>query len=376
MLVIEDSWNLTNYMVRKPRDLPAVAYVPVDCPNIRWNHAMGLAAYAEVASYTRFGAVELASSLRDTVDIFWESHRNTPEAQESSIGYMQYPSVDGELLDIRMDRLNRYQNPSNWNVIPHGHTPGVFEPRDRKAARAMFGFPEDAFIVLNVNANRNRKRLDLTIRAFAGLHQKRKDALLVLHAGTGDEYGWDLLQLARYYGIEGRIACVHYRAPTLTDDQLCWLYNTADVQINTSGGEGWGLTSIEGAACGIPQMTPDWSTGREIWENHGWLLKVADWRNEPRLLNTAHAAIDTQAAARDLELFATDEGLRSTYSQLALEQAARQVGWDDVGDAFDTLVQRALNESAPTPMGFSDVLANREAGVQSALRNKPFPTDL
>jgi D-inositol-3-phosphate glycosyltransferase len=369
LLVVQDAWWLTAFMSYKPRALPTVAYIPVDCPNLKWNHAMGVGACAEVASYTQFGAVEAAAGVREAIDIFWEGNKHVEDAHSRDIGYLQLPNGP-MLLDARMDRLNRYQNPGNWNVIPHALDRGVFEPRDRDQAREQWGFPKDAFIVLNVSTNQFRKRLDLTIRAFAHLYARRKDALLVLHCAGGDFDGWDLLQLARYYGVEGRVATIHHRMPKLTDEQLCWLYNTADVQINTSGGEGWGLTAFEGAACGIPQVVPDWSATRELWAEHGTLIRVADWRNEPKLLNTAHAIIDPLDAGRILYEFAEDPAHRARWAEKALAQADRQVTWEAVGAAFDTLITRAITEPDPEPLGFRDLFNNREVGVRSELAGK------
>ena len=87
LLVIQDAWNITNYMAYKPRELPAVAYFPVDCPNLKWNHVFGIGACAEAAAYTQFGAAEAAVGVREALDLFWEGHRHLPEARSPDIGF-------------------------------------------------------------------------------------------------------------------------------------------------------------------------------------------------------------------------------------------------------------------------------------------------
>src|SRR5678815_6031688 len=64
-------------------------------------------------------------------------------------------------------------------------------------ARQALALPEKywhATIIGNVNRNAPRKRIDLTIEAFAKLRQK--DTYLLLHMDPVDAWGWDVLDLA------------------------------------------------------------------------------------------------------------------------------------------------------------------------------------
>jgi glycosyltransferase involved in cell wall biosynthesis len=272
----------------------------------------------------------------------------------------------GTKLQGRWDRLQRYQNPGNYNVIPHGHTPGIFEPRDQTEARELLGIPRDAFVVLNVATNSPRKRLDLTIRAFARLAHLRKEAILVIHCnGGGGTNGWDLTSAAHYYGVADRVILTHLLYPNLSDDQLCWLYNTADIQVNTSGGEGWSLCSFEGAECGLPQLVPDWSATRELWGQHGYLIPVKDTRMEPKFLNTVHACIDTQALGDRMVELADNQFERASMSDLALQRASLQHSWDSVGEAFSSVIQHALSEPVPQPVSFNELNAARIGHITS-----------
>jgi glycosyltransferase involved in cell wall biosynthesis len=152
------------------------------------------------------------------------------------------------------------------------------------------------------------------------------------------------------YGIEDRLRCVHWQAPNLTDVQLNALYNTADVQLNTGGGEGWGLTSMEGALCGVPQMVPDWSATRELWKDHGVLLPVADYRFEPKSLNTAHALIDVTQAANRLQYLADNPEVRAGIGVACREHVLSLPSWDAVGAQFAERLHTVLQTAPPTPI--------------------------
>jgi glycosyltransferase involved in cell wall biosynthesis len=272
-----------------------------------------------------------------------------------------------------MDRLARFQNPGRWNIIPHGMDHGRFAPPDRAAARAEWGIAPDRFVVLNVNTNQFRKRQDLTLRAFAELCRHRDDALLVLHClgAAQAQAGWDLPQLAQELGVIDRVAFVHEQVPVLTDAQLASLYAASDVQVNTAGGEGWGLTSFEGAACGTAQLVPDWSATRELWGGvPGALIPAAGWRAEPKMLNTAHALLDPRALGRQLAALAADPAARADLAARCQAVARRQKPWSAVGDAFADVLDRAVAEPPAALMSLDDVASAREAVVRSEVAGR------
>ena len=79
-------------------------------------------------------------------------------------------------------------------VIPHGITDGQFYPMDKGEVRKKLSIPEDCFVVFNGNRNQARKRIDITIDAFAQFAVGRPDTQLYLHMGMKDQ-GWDIMAL-------------------------------------------------------------------------------------------------------------------------------------------------------------------------------------
>jgi glycosyltransferase involved in cell wall biosynthesis len=367
VLFIQDLWNITNYMGYVPRDLPTVGYYPVDTPNIKWSYAMGAASLTEAVTYTDFGAKETALGMRDLVDVVLNSYSNQGVDMSQKASWMTLPKDKME-LHLRVDNMAARQNRNGFSVIPHGIDHEMFYPMDKAECRQMWNFPQDAFIVLNVNTNQFRKRQDITIRAFAEMAAKVPNALLVLHCmGGKDREGWDLAQLARLYGVEDKVICTHWAYPELTDEQLLMLYNSADVQINTGGGEGWGLTAVEAALCGVPQFVPDWSATREIWSGHGVLLPVSDYRFEPRYINTAHAMVDVRGTAALLAQYATDRDLLQATGEACRNRALQMPTWDEVGAQFAKRIARALSSDPAVPMRLNEIRDSRRDVLQSDL---------
>lgn len=373
VLFVQDLWNIANYAARLPRDFPATCYFPVDTPNLKPTYGLGLGAMRTAATYTRFGATEAAASVRRVTDQILQANAGHEGVRRGELTWATLPKGEME-LHIRFDRMARYQNPDAWDVVPHGLDRGLFEPRDQATARAKFGIPADAFVVLNVNTNQFRKRLDLTVRAFRALLWQVPEAFLVLHCAGGDRDGWDLYDLVDYYGIpKDRVACVHYASPRLPNEDLCWLYNTADVQINTAGGEGWGLTSFEGAACGVPQAVPDWSATRELWRDHGYLIPVANYRTEPKYLNTMHAEIDVPALVSWLVDMAWSPARCRAAGSRAFDFAQGQPTWDEVGAQMAAVLARAAAEPPTAGLTAQALLAARAPQtLTSELATRPL----
>lgn len=363
--LLNDLWNIAGYMLFKPPMLPTVAYFPVDCVNMMWSNALGLAGVSEAVSYTKFGAKECAIGVRDALDIFGE--RSQTDFNDK-LEWFQLPKL-GQTITGRMDRLMRYQNVENFNVVPHGLEHGIFRPMDKAKCRRRFGVPTDRFVISNIGTNQFRKRLDLTLRVFAALRKTSPDAFLLLHCAGVKDFGidgWNLGQLIRAYGLTGHVMLAHERHGDVSDQQLCMLYNCADVNINTSGGEGFGLCGIESAACGVPQCVPDWSNTHELWTGNGVLFPVADYRIEPKqVLNTVHAVIDVPAAARLLEELMESPELRAQYAEKALAFAAKQLTWEKVGNAFDQIIENALNEPSAAEVSLNDIKAARQGVYRS-----------
>jgi glycosyltransferase involved in cell wall biosynthesis len=180
-------------------------------------------------------------------------------------------------------------------------------------------------LLLYVGMLKRYKGLDIVLRAFARLHQKIPDAQLVL-AGRGNDR--ERLQgLARSLAIEEAVRFVGWISE---EDKLAWL-RRAHALVYPSLKEGWGIPTIEAAACATPTLASDVDGLRDAVRDGvtGYLI--------PHL--------DTDAWARRMIEILTDEALRSRLAAGA-QQWASGFGWDGQAEKMRRVVEEVALAAA------------------------------
>ena len=138
----------------------------------------------------------------------------------------------------------------------------------RLALRKNLGIPPSATVFLNVNRNSQRKRLDLTLAGFARLLKTVPTAYLVMATNLNPQAGayYDVPAIfqreATRAGLDqmalSHLVLIDTSPPNVVgDDGINQLYNVADIGINTSDGEGFGLCQLEHMLTGAPQVVTD-----------------------------------------------------------------------------------------------------------------------
>ena len=247
-------------------------------------------------------------------------------------------------------------------VVPHGVTPGQFHPMDKKKCRKELGLKEDSFIVFNGNRNQFRKRIDITIRAFAEFAIGKPDAQLYLHMGLKDQ-GWDVMDLfgreMTRVGLDPNnriiMTAPTQHPPNVSVEVLNTIYNAVDVGVNTCKGEGWGLVNFEHAACRVAQVVPDHTSCKEIFDGFG------------KLIPNEHIDVDLNFG-RELpcpspqgltdilnELYEDREELDRVAEACYQRATEEKFDWDTVAKQFDELFQGCLQE--PNEETLEEVIA-------------------
>jgi glycosyltransferase involved in cell wall biosynthesis len=156
-------------------------------------------------------------------------------------------------------------------VLEHAADSTTFTPLAedaRLALRKNLGIPASAPVFLNVNRNSQRKRLDLTLGGFARILKTTPAAYLILATNLNPQAGayYDIPAIfqreAAQAGLDqsalARLVLIDTSPPNVVgDDGINQLYNVADIGINTSDGEGFGLCQLEHMLTGAPQVVTD-----------------------------------------------------------------------------------------------------------------------
>lgn len=310
VLINNDPWNVSQFLKVLPPETPVVAYMPVDGRNCFYGRHLN--ALAAAILYTQFGADEITKS-----------------------GYT------GPL-----------------SVIPHGIDLATFRPSaDRRALREQLGLQQrfgDLFIVGNVNRNQPRKRQDLTIAYFADWWKQAgmpAHARLYFHYAGRD--GWNLVQLARFYGVHDQLMQSFDNAGAgfqhVSDEDLAVAYNLFDVQVSTTQGEGWGMTSHEGMACGVPQILPDWSAFGEWARDGAILIPCTSTAVTTQGVNVVGGIADRAAFVAALDLLYTTPSLRALWGERARKCASKpEYNWDSIGESFHDVLSRVVEQARIT----------------------------
>jgi len=318
VFIQQDMDNIAEMFQRVPalKTVPTVIYTPVDGDPFPARGLIGLRQATAVATYTEYGKRAIAQAAPD--------------------------------LEVQ--------------AIPLGHDPSEFYPlADTKAgckaaARQILNvshIPDDAFIVLRVDKNQERKQWPATLRVFGEFVKTHPNAYLWAH--TSFSYGpqsYDIGDLIHRYGLPEK----HVLNPGFTMrqfgcgmEELNAIYNLADVFLSTAAGGGWELGIHEAQACGTPTIVCDYAAMGEIGAcvRVPWVSKYTSASN-----STEYAFIDEWEALVRLQGLADLPVIYDVMRARALAWAEGAT-WDahNFVARMDALLRGAMARYAETHKG-------------------------
>lgn len=172
-------------------------------------------------------------------------------------------------------------------ILPHGTDLGVYfeSAEDRALGRKMFTdgngqavVDESDFLIVNVSAHQKRKGLAQTLQTFKALKgmvgDKHGRLKLYMHMPvTNRDEQSDLRLIAAQLDLRD---CVLFaegtfigNASRLNEEHMRIIYNSADLLLTTTLGEGWGLPITEAMACGTPVAGPAHTSVAELLDAGG-----------------------------------------------------------------------------------------------------------
>ena len=131
-------------------------------------------------------------------------------------------------------------------------------------------------VILRADRNVVRKNFDALLRAFVPIAEADPLVDLVLHCRPIDPEGIDLWQeiMRMPEPLRDRVKFTnaHDTFKGLSVEGLAVLYNSADLYMSTTGGEGFGLTIAEALSCGVPVVSTGWAAEIEVIGDGGVII--------------------------------------------------------------------------------------------------------
>jgi len=231
-------------------------------------------------------------------------------------------------------------------VIPHGIDTSVFYPVRMDEAREFLGLSNDLYIVNITDRNALRKRVDLGIEYFAEWAKDKPETVKLYYHGALKDSGWDIIDLAEYYGIQDRLlltAPYITAAKGITQEHMKYVYSAANVGLSTTMGEGWGLTAHERMACGVPMILPQHSAYAEWADNAAYFVACTASFSNINQLNTVGRVPDKESTIDALEHMYISHTVRDGIAKKGYKRAIEnRFSWDAITHAFEIQLQTML----------------------------------
>jgi glycosyltransferase involved in cell wall biosynthesis len=239
------------------------------------------------------------------------------------------------------DVFKQYYNmdvPKIW----HGVDIGIFNPSTKPNNL------KDIFVLGNINRNQPRKQPVRTMEAFAKFAKDKKDVALHMQMDWNDEFGWPIQYFSQLFGIQNKM--IPPQRVGMPREEVSKIYNMWDLNLNCTGGEGFGLTHIEGFACGLPSLAVDYTTSKELIMDgepspRGSLVKPIDllWEKLD-VAAVRRSLVDIDDLVKTMNKYYYNRDLAKEHGKNANEWVRKNCSWTEIGKQWHGLVEEVLSK--------------------------------
>lgn len=146
------------------------------------------------------------------------------------------------------------------HYVPHGIDSETFKPLPNtdpqliEFRKKIFGTKDYKFVILYNSRNVHRKRTSNIMLAYRNMcdnlsKEEADKCVLILHTEIMQEAGTNLLAVKEAFCPNNNII---FSPGKLSPQDMCLMYNVADMTVNASSNEGFGLSCAESIMCGTP----------------------------------------------------------------------------------------------------------------------------
>ncbi len=176
----------------------------------------------------------------------------------------------------------------------------TFSPKNKIALRNRFNVSPNSFIIGSVMRNQRRKLIPDLLKIIKEISSTNPDTYLYLHTSYPEAMGWDIPDLLLELNVQNNVLftyrcnnCHHWQPSIwkgpqavcpkcsqrkmilanvsngVTDQELSDIYNIFDIYIQYAICEGFGIPPLEAASCGIPVISIDHGSMKEVCDSVG-----------------------------------------------------------------------------------------------------------
>jgi glycosyltransferase involved in cell wall biosynthesis len=240
--------------------------------------------------------------------------------------------------------------------LRHGFSKTTHYPIPKELARRFYGLQKDDFVVMNLNRNQPRKRWDLCLQAFAEVVKHMPDAPIKLLVATAVQGAWNLMEIyereLKKRGISLQDGMKHMilldNPQQLSDEDVNFLYNVADIGLNTCDGEGFGLCNFQQAAIGIPQVVPHIGGFRDFFDADTALLvepKMTYYVDNSRDMVCGEAELcDYKDYAEAIMKYYNDRDLMKRHGENSRKKILTEYPWEVICDQLHGIIKDTVKD--------------------------------
>ena len=198
---------------------------------------------------------EIEDEIRSLIPmVYYHVWDNYPYPDYNKVWY-DSTDVVAAISKVTHDIVQNVAPDVETHYLPHAVRPDAYKPLEEEdilKLRHNSNIPDDKFVVFWNNRNARRKHpgtLLFWFKEFLDEVGNDKDKL-IMHTDPNDLNGPNLIAALDKVGlVEGE---VQFSTQKLDFPQLAALYNIADVTVNISDAEGFGLSTLESLSCATP----------------------------------------------------------------------------------------------------------------------------
>jgi len=270
------------------------------------------------------------------------------------------------------------KNETDVRYIPHVYSKYFYRMKDEDRLLCKthlgdewgFEIDEDDVVFCTIARPTDRKNLQYLIKVMSEVYKKRPNIKWYLHTNPEDPHRVFDVTTELYLRDIHKITLVPDDAGAssgIPDWELNKRINGCDINILLTGGEGFGVTTIETGITGIPSILTDYTTSKELIEGRGELVKVLGkrWKYmgmppDRRRTKMKYAIPDIDDAVDKVISLVDNIELRERLGKRMMKFVYDNYDPDKILPKWDRLIRQCDVNIEPASYETSEVLSNAD----------------